>query len=237
MKKLFFIVAVLFAFNSSLNAQATKADSTVVETPTKMKARDRFVFNLSFDNVFHKETNGFATKWHSRGIGIYYMHDIPIKNSRVSIAPGIGFRHASYYHNSFMVEDSSGTYFNAIPNYKDNDNYKKHKLAVNYLDIPVELRFFSKPLKGGKLFKAALGFRASVKLTAVNKETNKDNGYFKKYKTKGYKDVSTLNAGPTFRIGYGAFNVFAYYSVLDLFKKNEGPSMTPFSIGLSITGL
>ena len=54
------------------------------------------------------------------------------------------------------------------------------KMAVNYLKIPVELRFFSKPLKSGKLFKVALGIRASVKLTAVNKETNKENGYFKK---------------------------------------------------------
>lgn len=199
--------------------------------------RDRFMFNLTFDNVFHKETNGFKTNWASRGVGMYYMYDIPIKNSRVSIAPGIGFRHTSLYHNSFMVEDSTGTYFNPIADYKKDDNYKANKLAVNYFEIPVELRFFSKPTNNGKLVKAAIGFRGGVKLTAVNKEKNKDNGYYKKYKTKGWKDVSTFEGGPTLRIGYGGFNVFAYYSVSHLFKKNNGPTMTPFSIGISITGL
>ena len=239
MKKLLFIVAVLLGLNTNSFAQdATVEEEEQIEfVKEKQEPRDRFMFNLTFDNVFHKETNGFKTNWASRGVGIYYMYDIPIKNSRVSVAPGIGFSHVSYYHNSFMVEDSSGTYFNPIEDYKDNDDYKKHKLAVNYLDIPVELRFFSKPSKKGNLFKAAIGFRASVRLTAVNKETNKDNDYYKKFKTKGYKDVSVFKGGPTLRIGYGGFNIIAFYSVTELFKKNQGPAMTPFSIGISITGL
>tara|TARA_B100000497_G_scaffold114856_1_gene137830 strand:- start:208 stop:954 length:747 start_codon:yes stop_codon:yes gene_type:complete len=207
------------------------------EEEDKMEPRDRFMINLTFDNLFHKENNGFKTKWHSRGIGLYYMYDIPIKNSRVSIAPGLGFSHSSYYHNSFMVEDSTGTDFNPIVNYDDQDDLKKHKLAVNYVEIPVELRFFGKPSKKGNVFKLALGFRSSVRLVAVNKETNRDNGYFKKVKTKGYRDVALFKGGPTLRIGYAGFNIIAFYSVTELFKKNQGPAMTPFSIGISITGL
>lgn len=237
MKKICLLIALSFGFGIFSYAQDAPPAVEEEELPAKMEPRDRFMFNLTFDNVFHKETNGFQTRWHSRGIGIYYMYDIPIMNSRVSFAPGIGFSHASYYHNSFMVEDSTGTDFNPIPNYRDQDNFKKHKLALNYLDIPIELRFFSKPSKKGNMFKAAIGFRASVKLTAVNKETNKTNGYFKKYKTKGFKDVGLFRGGPTLRLGYGGFNIFAFYSVTELFKKNAGPAMTPFSIGISITGL
>lgn len=238
MKKMFLFALLVIGFGMSSYAQDTEPVSIEEEEiKTKMEPRDRFMFNLTVDNLFHKETNGFKTKWHSRGIGMYYMYDIPIMKSRVSIAPGIGFSHVSYYHNSFMVEDSTRTNFNPIPNYDDQDDFKKHKLAINYLDIPVELRFYSKPSKNGNVFKAAIGFRASLKLTAVNKESNKDNGYYKKVKTKGYKDVALFRGGPTLRVGYGGFNIFAFYSVTDVFTKNKGPEMTPFSIGISITGL
>ena len=239
MKKFGILLTIVFGITSMSFAQETvqELNDSINEAKVANGPRDRFMFNLSFDNAFHKETNGFKTQWHSRGIGLYYMYDIPIKNSRVSIAPGLGFRHVSLYHNSFMIEDANGTSFTAIADYKDNDDYKKHKLATNYIEIPVELRFFSKPGKSGKVVKAAVGFRGSFKLTAVNKETNKENDYYKKFKTKGYKDVNTFQAGPTLRVGYGGFNVFAYYGVLDVFKKDRGPSLTPFSIGISITSL
>ena len=165
------------------------------------------------------------------------MYDIPIKDSRISVAPGIGFSHVSYYHNSNMLEDSTSTSFNPIENFKDNDNFKRRKLGVNYLDIPIELRFFSKPSKKGQMFKVAVGFRTSLKLTAINKEVNKENDYYKKFKTKGFQDVGLFRGGPTMRVGYGGFNIFAFYSVTELFKKNQGPAMTPFSIGISVTGL
>lgn len=239
MKKLSIIIAMIFGFASLSFAQKTveEKNDSINEAKLANEPRDRFMFNLTFDNVFHKETNGFKSQWHSRGVGLYYMYDIPIKKSRVSIAPGLGFRHSSLYHNSFMTEDATGTSFTAIADYKDNDDFKKHKLATNYIEIPVELRFFSKPGKNGKVVKAAVGFRGSFKLTAVNKETNKENDYYKKFKTKGFKDVNTFQAGPTLRIGYGGFNVFAYYGVLGVFKKDKGPDLAPFSIGISITSL
>lgn len=236
MKKIILIVASLFMFSTMSFAQDNEAPAEEEQIKTKMQPRDRFMFNLTFENLFHKENNGFKTRWSSRGAAMYYMHDIPIKKSRVSIAPGIGFSHVSYYHNSQIAEDSTGTSFNPIPNFKDNDDFKQRKLAVNYLDIPLELRFFSKPNKKGNLFKVAVGFRASLKLTAVSKENNKVNGYYKKIKTKGYQDVALFRGGPTLRIGYAGFNIFAFYSITELFNDN-GPAMTPFSIGLSITGL
>lgn len=236
MKKIILLVASIFMFSALSFAQEADAPVEEENVTSKMEPKDRFMFNLTFDNLFHKENNGFKTRWSSRGAGMYYMYDIPIMNSRVSVAPGIGFSHVSYYHNSQIMEDSSGTSFDPIPNFKDSDEFKQRKLAVNYLEIPLELRFYSKPNKKGNMFKVAVGFRASLKLTAVSKENNKVNGYYKKIKTKGYQDVALFRGGPTLRIGYGGFNIFAFYSVTELFNDN-GPNMTPFSIGFSITGL
>ena len=236
MKKIIILIAAVFMFFGISFAQDNEAPAEIEKTKTKMKPRDRFMFNLTFDNLFHKENNGFKTSWSSRGVAMYYMHDFPIKNSRISLAPGIGFSHVSYYHNSQLTEDSTGTYFNPIPNFKDNDDFKQRKLAVNYLDIPLELRFFSKPNEKGNMFKFAVGFRASLKLTAVSKENNRVNDYYKKIKTKGYDDVALFRGGPTLRLGYGGFIIFAFYSITEFFN-NNGPAMTPFSIGISITGL
>ncbi|MCB0539533.1 MAG: outer membrane beta-barrel protein [Bacteroidetes bacterium] len=251
MKNILVVFLLAFFTFSSANAQfklknnTPEANNTETEkkeevqtTKKSFKGRDRFMINLTFDNLFHKETNGFKTQWHSRGIGLYYLQDFPLGTERVSFAAGVGFRHASYYHNSNMVEDSVQTTFTPIPNFKDDDNFKQRKVAVNYFEVPLELRFFTKPsLKTGNMFKVAVGFRGGVRMTGVRVEKNKDNGYYKKFKTKNFKDLALWEAGPTLRVGYGGFNIFAYYSVTELFKKNSGPKMTPFSIGISFIGL
>jgi len=43
--------------------------------------------------------------------------------------------------------------------------------------------------------------------------------------------------GPTFRIGYGAANLYFYYSATGLFRKDRGPDVYPFSAGFSINAL
>ena len=156
MKKMWIVALICLGtsvMGFSQSEELVNEEEVEIAVDDKMEPRDRFMINLTFDNLFHKENDGFETKWLSRGVGLYYMYDIPIKNSRVSIAPGLGFSHSSYYHNSFMVEDSTGTDFNPIANYNDQDEFKRHKLAVNYVEIPVELRFFGKPSEKGNVFK------------------------------------------------------------------------------------
>lgn len=206
------------------------------EIREEAKARDRLIMTLSFENLFHKETNGFDSRWHSRGVGFYFMYDIPIKNSEVvHFAPGLGVHFAAYYHNSFVIDDTTGTRFEPIDDFRDNDDYKRHRLGVSHLEIPLELRFFSKKTK----FKAAIGFKAGVRIAAHTKEVRIDDeaGHVKRFKEKGFQDIMIARAGPTFRVGWGAFNLFGFYSVTELFKKDRGPSMTPFSIGISFNTL
>lgn len=236
MKKLLSLICFLF-FLSGMAIAQENATPQPEELTEKSKSSDKFMFTLTFDNLFHKETNGFQSRWHSRGTSLHFMYDMPIKNSNFSFAPGIGFSHSSYYHNSFVTEDSSGTDFAPIDNFKDNENFKRHKLTTNYVEIPVEMRWISKANKRDNHWKVALGMRIGLKLMATSKEVRNENGYFKKIKTKGYRDVNVLRAGPTLRVGYGALNLYGFYSLTGLFKKDLGPEMTPFSIGLAFTVL
>jgi hypothetical protein len=165
------------------------------------------------------------------------MYDKPIKNTKFSGAAGLGYSHSSYYHNSNIFEDSLGTRFAPINEFKDDDDFKRRKLATNFIEIPIELRYRSKPDKNANMWKAAIGFKAGVRVGTASKEKNFDieNEYYRMYKTKKWQDVNIARVGPTLRVGYGSFNLFAFYSVTGLFKKSNNLDMTPFSVGLTIT--
>ena len=60
--------------------------------------------------------------------------------------------------------------------------------------------------------------------------------------TKKEKDKQDFNVNPfrvslTARMGYGWFNVFATYSLTQLFEDGRGPELYPFTIGITLLGV
>lgn len=242
MKKTFLILVILLSIGFSSFAQSAQDSVTnTVKAPKKYESesKDRIFFVLNHDNLFHKqkEVNGFETQWYSRGYGIYFMYDFQINKSKFSLAPGIGYNHASYYHNAELVEDSLGVSFPVIHDLKTDKVFKRARMALHYLDFPVELRYRHK-FNNGRSLKLALGLKGSLKLASAIEEVKIGvRGYAKHHKTKNFKDFNTWRLGSTFRAGYGPVNLLLYYNFLPLFKKNQGPKMTPFSIGIAITSM
>jgi hypothetical protein len=56
-----------------------------------------------------------------------------------------------------------------------------------------------------------------------------------KINTKAYLEPWRFAA--TGRLGWGNFSVFGAYNLTKLYKESQGPEITPYSIGLCITGL
>ena len=242
MKKTILLLIVLLSIGINISAQNTIVQDTVkeetkLEKTLESESKDRLFLVLNHDNLFHKETNGFATQWYSRGVGFYFMYDVQIKESEFSIAPGIGYNHVAYYHNASLVEDSSGISFPTIFDLKKDETFKRSKMSLHYLEVPVELRYRHK-FDNGMSLKIAAGLKGSLKISASSKEVKiGPNGYAKHYNTTNYKDFNTWRLGPTFRAGYGPVNLLLYYDLLPLMKKGRGPIMNPFSIGIAITTL
>lgn len=241
MKKTVLILFVLLTLGMSVKAQnetpenIKTAEKNKINKALESESKDRLFLVLNHDNLFHKETNGFATQWYSRGIGIYFMYDFQIKKSKFSVAPGIGYNHAAYFHNAEIFEDSSGISFPIIHDLKEDENFKRAKMSLHYLEVPLELRYRHK-FENGLSLKFAVGLKGSLKLNAVSKEVKiGPKGYAKHYSIANYKDFNTWRVGPTFRAGYGPVNLLLYYDLLPLFKKGLGPKMNPFSIGIAIT--
>lgn len=201
------------------------------------EAHDRIVMSFSFDNwIFDKdEIDSLETKWNSWGFSFYYMYDKPLGKSKFSAAAGMGFRASWVKNNSYLDDsvDSLGTFFRPL----DTLDYKRNSLSVLYFDIPLELRYRSKPNSKNKSFKMAAGCIGGIQMNNHTSTKAEFNGDMRIVKEKRWADLARFHFGPTFRIGYGATNFFFYYSVTSLFKKDSGPDIHPFSAGFTINAL
>lgn len=195
-------------------------------------SRDRLVIDLTIDNWDH-DIDDINIKFQSRGFNAYFMYDMLLgkKKQLFSVAPGIGIGTSHIFSNNSPLEDSTGTHF-----VKRTDKFKRNKFAVSYIDVPVELRFRTKPNAKNKSWKVAVGLKAGILVDSKTKLKQKNiNGDTKIFKEKRFDDLERFRVGSTFRFGYGPFNIIAFYSFTELFDK--GDKIHPFSIGISINGL
>jgi len=223
-------------------AQITKKNE--VEKKFAKFANDRFTLELFGSNwIYIKNSagmNGLQTKWWSRGISIYFSWDFRIKKSRVSFAPSIGYSCSNIYSRHGLWEDSSGTSFRKLEEINPNialADYKVNKLTLQYIDIPLELRIRTNPDKFNNCWKFVVGFKAGIRVDAHTKEKTKIGSVVKVDVERRFPDFNLLRMGPTIRIGYSVVNVFAYYGILDVFKKDKGPKANEFTVGISFNGL
>ena len=243
MKKYTYLL-LLFFFATSLQvfAQEETIETTVETTDDFIefkkninKSKDRLVIDLSYDMLLNLP-DSIKTSGFSRGFNAYFTYDIVLGKSKFSVAPGIGIGNNNYFMNYSLSSDSLGTYFNKI---SDDIDVKKTKIALSYIDIPLELRYRSTKKKKGSSWKLAAGIKAGMMIQNKWKYKGEDlsnNGSEVKFKSYDIENINKFRYGVMMRGGYGMWNVFAYYSLSDVFN-DKGPSMTPLSFGISINGL
>lgn len=202
-------------------------------------SKDRFISEIHW-NYWLNSANDIQPEWYSRGANFSIMYDLELGESPFSIAPGIGFGFDNVYHNGYFAEDSAGT--TQLRPYDDTIDYKRNKLSTVYLDVPLELRFRTKPNDKGNSFKIALGAKGGFLIANYTKYIGEGEAFGApaddaKYKEYNVPNISTFRYGLTARIGYGPVNLSAFYSLSPLFDQDLGPQLTPISIGVSFNGL
>lgn len=247
--KYFFNLAFLICFAMTLNAAGglnyeqykLVEEKNEEEKPVKKfmnKGGDRIIFTFGFDNWFHGEPGGFKTKWFSFGWGLSFMYDFPIGGSPVSVAIGGGFHFSYIFHNSTLIDTVGYTRFDYEEDF--GLDVKRSRTYLSYFEIPFELRFRTNPNRKNDQFKVAAGFKFGVRLGAAQKQKRRDpdSGVLKRYTEKGFGDISTIRYGPTFRIGYSSYNLFFFYDLNSLFRKDRGPrTFHGFTAGIQFNGL
>lgn len=235
MKKVLALAATLLLSAGVVLAQDTDNKNS---TPEKQKpARDAIMLQFGYD-AWTDVPDSIHTTGFGRGFNAYLCYDFPIQKSHFSFAAGLGIGTSNIYFKDqelrFTDTGALGSMVRFLPESRD---YKKSKLTTAYLEAPFELRYFGNKDNRNKGFKAAIGLKAGLLVGAhtKTKRSVEGNSVVEKVNTKRY--LETWRIGATVRLGWGNFSVFGTYNLNKPFKEGSGPQVTPYSVGLCITGL
>jgi len=223
-----------------VNMEAVKPDEELVKPVNK--SQDRIVAEFSFNQLIGK-SDSLDIRWHSRGFNIYFMYDQVLGKSPISIAGGFGVGNDNYYMRNRVAFDTATNITHFFPLDKDIYDYKKNKFSLTYIDLPIEIRYRSKPNTKNTSWKLAAGFKLGFHVGDKWKYKGKDPrdgvtpGEEVKFKEFKVDNVELLRYGVSARGGYGIFNLFVNYYISDIFKEGKGPSGNPITFGIAINGL
>ena len=223
MKKIILIVTCFITLGTLVSAQ--DADLFTDKFATGID-----IFNdLVMDAPDNMEFKGF-----NPGVNVYAMRTFAIGKSNFAFAAGLGLGMHNIYSNSTLQDTSGVSFFKEIPEKTANGkdlNYKKSKLSLTYVDVPLELRF--KTTSG---FRVSAGFKVGYLINAHTKYKGDDliDGSKTKIKVGRLPNIQTWRFGPSFQIGYKWVNLMAFYSISTVFEDKQGPPIYPVSLGLSL---
>ena len=196
---------------------------------------DRIVVDITWTQWL-ESIEGVEQGIYSFGIGACWMKDIPLgKKSNVALAIGLGFDSHNFHHNGefeFTTLDDGSIYTDLVSR-NSSPSLAKNKYAVNYVDLPFELRLrtMNKTIEERMKynFRFYLGFKAGV---LVNDHLKIKDAVSKR-KIFNLPNTMPYRYGPTLKVGFNKVSFVAFYSLTSLFKDGKGVSITPINIELS----
>jgi hypothetical protein len=183
--------------------------------------------------------------------------NVNLYKNHIGFTTGLGFQISNYYftNNYVMLQDSA-----AIVAYKVQDaqgNYvsmKVNKMVVSYLNVPLLFEYQTNRYRRLSSFHVSLGVIAGVRIGSYTKQVydNKEESYFlvddngnkvasfdvEHYtvQDRGAYHLSPFKLDAAFRVGWSHLNLFGTYSLTQMFQKNQGPELYPFTVGITLLG-
>ena len=206
---------------------------------------DHLLIQLSSDRWLNApDSISSKRKGSSRGANVYFMLDKPFKtNPKFSVAFGLGISTSHLFFKKLNAEIDGNTETLKFKNLDTLESFKKYKVSTSYLELPVELRFTSRPDKNNKSFKMALGIKVGTLINAHTKgkqllsaSGNKLNDVVEKINSKSYFNSTRIST--TARVGIGNFSLFGTYTInSSIFKDNTTAPMNLLQTGITLSGL
>jgi hypothetical protein len=242
------------------------ASSSLAQTTAKTKARPNipgsFIVDFGLNGTLNSPAAWKQTLFGSRTANLYYQYPLRFGRSRFSFNPGLGLSLERFKWKTFVilnnpVEANANAQIEKYEFAAAASKYpgsKKRMFVNNYLEVPIELRFDTKPEDVSRSLNFAIGARAGWLYDSFLKVKYKEDGQWKKIKDKQDWGVTQFRYGVYTRFGIGAFNIFMFYNLTPLFQKDKGPynddmlpdgtlvsgatgtTMQTFTAGISING-
>jgi hypothetical protein len=184
--------------------------------------------------------------WGSRTVNVYYQYDFRILKSRFSFVPGIGLSMERYKFKNFRIlgydEDDSLSLLQPSDAMVNLPGIKKSQLVTNYIDVPLELKYSSKPDDPARSFKASVGGRIGYMYDSFRKLKYKQEGEMMRLKDKQDFNLNKVRYGVFGKIGVGNFAIVGYYNLTNLFEDGKGlgekgiiQDFPTYTIGISLS--
>jgi hypothetical protein len=181
----------------------------------------------AFTDIWLNTPDGMTTRTINQGVNVFGTYNLPFGKSNFSFAIGVGISIHNLYWNYKYQGDSLSFQFVKI---EDAVGYKRSKLTLPYIEIPLEFR-----LKTKSKFAMGIGFKLGYMVYAHSKWVGDDYLYGTsntlKVSFKGINNLEKFAYGPTLRFGYKWFNVNGYYSLSTIFQKTTNVDLYPISVG------
>lgn len=232
MKKLIFLLTLAFIITLSTDTYAQVLSESAKRKVTVGADFYTDIWQYNVDGVFLPQD--FRARTINQGVNVFLMYNLQMGESLHDFSIGLGIRSQNMYTNS-RVEDVKGDsiIFNLIPDAGANKvDYKKTKINLTYLEIPLEFKF-----KWESGFKFGVGFKGGYLVDSKEKYvgTRAVSGTWEKVKNKDINYLEDFSFGATLRVGYKFISVFGYYQITKVFEVSRGPELYPISVGITIT--
>lgn len=160
----------------------------------------------------------------------FFEQNINLANNKLGLVTGLGLRWNNYrFANNVILEPDSAQ----IYGYRDySRDWKKSKLVVNYLTLPLLLEYQTNRFSNTNSFHIAAGMVLGWRYATHTKMLYFDNGRQKPKQHDSFH-LEPFRYDATVRIGWGIINLYATYSLNTLFKENRGPELYPFAMGIT----
>ena len=181
--------------------------------------------NLSFMDINTSKSFNVNINFGQIGIGL---------TRHLGFVTGVGLEFNNYRfdgNNNIMKND-----LGVIIEYDagaDGLDLEKSKLGTTYFVMPLLIEA-QLPVSRRNTINIAAGVIGGAKISSSTKMVYYDDGK-EKIKEENDYSLNTLRYGPTIRLGYESFQVYATYYMNTLFEENKGPELYPVQIGLSFT--
>lgn len=163
----------------------------------------------------------------------FYEQNFNLISNKLGFTTGLGLEWINYRFGNDVVFKKEGD--DVIDNHmQDPNNYTKSKLVVNYLNLPLMLEYQTNRRSKSNSFHIGVGIQTGLRIGSHTKRVYQEDNRKKKDKSPGDYHINPFKYDAMVRIGWEKLNLHANYSLNSLFKKNRGPELYPFSVGITL---
>jgi Outer membrane protein beta-barrel domain len=231
-----FVVAIVGVFIFGFTSMAQRPDLP-----------GHLIFDLGLNSWSKTPVGADMNLWKSKDLNITYLFDLPLGDGGFTFTPGVGISLEKF------AFDNNTTLTSTITNsgartidvaqletiYINAKSFERSKLATNYIDVPLEFRWYARGTNYGQGFRAAIGGKVGMLYSSYTKVKMEDEARDPKMvKDRQDYGVNQFRYGILARIGWGGIGMFSYFELSNKFDNPPpgGENTKTISFGISLTG-